>query len=178
MVNTYSAKELERIFFEYGEERWAKRVVEFILNERKVKAIHTTFELVDIIKKAIPKGARRHGGHPAKQIFQGIRIEVNKELEVLEKSIPRMIDALAPGGRLCIITFQSLEDRLVKDAFRYAYLDCICPPKSPVCTCDKRREVEIITRKPILPSKEELSENPRSASAKLRIVEKLSTDKK
>ncbi|MDO5713735.1 MAG: 16S rRNA (cytosine(1402)-N(4))-methyltransferase RsmH [Tissierellia bacterium] len=176
VVNTYSEDSLKKIFYKYGEERWSARVAEFIIKERKFQKIDTTFDLVEVIKKAIPKGARRHGGHPAKRIFQALRIEVNNELDVLENSIDSMIDALKPGGRLAIITFQSLEDRIVKDAFRYAFSDCICPETSPICTCDKVREVNIITRKPILPSKKELKNNSRSASAKLRIVEKLSMD--
>lgn len=173
VVNDYTRDELTKIFYDYGEERWSARIAEFIVKERKIKPVDTTFELVEIIKKAIPKGARRHGGHPAKRVFQALRIEVNHELDVLEDSVASMIDALRPGGRLAIITFHSLEDRIVKDAFKYAFSDCICPPESPICTCDKRRTVNIITRKPITASKEELEENPRAASAKLRIVEKL-----
>lgn len=173
LVNTYSQKELEDIIWNYGEERWAKRIAEFIVEERKEKSIETTLELVSIIKKAIPKEVRRKGSHPAKKTFQGIRIEVNRELDVLKNSIPKMIRFLKPGGRLAIITFHSLEDRIVKNSFKELYKDCICPPEFPQCVCDKTREIEIITRRPIVPSKKEINENLRSRSAKLRIAEKL-----
>lgn len=173
LVNTYSEKELEDIIWNYGEDRWAKRIAEFIVRERKEKPIETTLELVSVVKKAIPKGARREGHHPAKKTFQGIRIEVNRELDVLESSIPKMVDLLNPGGRLAIITFHSLEDRIVKNSFKELYKNCICPPEFPQCVCNKSREINIITRKPIFPSKEEIEENPRSRSAKLRIGEKL-----
>src|SRR5699024_7797956 len=165
--------ELEDIIWNYGEERWAKRIAEFIVEERKEKPIETTLELVSIIKKAIPKEVRRKGSHPAKKTFQGIRIEVNRELDVLENSIPKMVRFLKPGGRLAIITFHSLEDRIVKNSFKELYKDCICPPEFPQCVCDKTREIEIITRRPIVPSKKEINENLRSRSAKLRIAEKL-----
>jgi len=173
VVNKYSKKELERIIKEYGEERWAARIAEFIVEERKHKTIDTTGELVEIIKKAIPKGARKDGPHPAKRTFQAIRIEVNRELEILKDSIINAVRLLNTGGRICIITFHSLEDRIVKDTFKELSLDCICPPGMPVCTCNKTKELEIITRKPILPSKEEIERNPRSRSAKLRIGEKV-----
>lgn len=173
VVNTYEERELNRIFREYGEERWAKRIAQFICDERRDTPIDTTFQLVEIIKKAVPAGARAKGGHPAKRVFQALRIEVNHELDVLNRSLERMIERLVPGGRLAVITFHSLEDRIVKEAFREAYKDCICPPGSPICTCDKKREIEIITRKPITPSREELERNRRSTSAKLRIAEKL-----
>lgn len=173
LVNTYSEKQLEDVIWNYGEERWAKRIAEFIVQERKHKPIDTTFELVSIIKKAIPKGARRDGPHPAKQTFQALRIEVNRELDVLKNSIPKMVKSLKPGGRLAIITFHSLEDRIVKNSFRELFKDCICPPEFPKCICDKAREIEIITRRPIVPSKEETKRNRRSQSAKLRIGEKL-----
>ncbi|HZK33085.1 MAG TPA: 16S rRNA (cytosine(1402)-N(4))-methyltransferase RsmH [Tissierellaceae bacterium] len=173
LVNTYSEKELEDIIWNYGEDRWAKRIAEFIVEERKEKPIETTMELVTVIKKAIPKGARRGGPHPAKKTFQAIRIEVNRELEVLKNSIPKMVKLLKPGGRIVIITFHSLEDRIVKNSFRELFKDCICPPEFPKCICDKVREIEIITRKPITPRKKEIKENPRSRSAKLRIGEKL-----
>ena len=173
LVNTYSQKELEDIIWNYGEDRWAKRIAEFIVEARREKPIETTFELVTIIKKAIPSGARRGGPHPGKRTFQGIRIEVNRELDVLKSSIPKMVELLNPGGRIAIITFHSLEDRIVKNSFKELYKDCICPPEFPQCICDKHREIEIITRKPILPSKGEIKKNPRSRSAKLRIGEKL-----
>lgn len=173
VVNHYSQKELEDIIWNYGEDRWAKRIAEFIVSERIVKPIDTTLELVSVIKKAIPKAVRMEGHHPAKKTFQAIRIEVNRELEVLQNSIDKMVKCLKPGGRLAIITFHSLEDRIVKEAFKELYKDCICPPNFPQCMCDKLREIEIITRKPIKPSTEELDANPRSRSAKLRIAEKL-----
>ena len=173
VVNKYSEKELEDIIWNYGEDRWAKRIAEFIVKERKEKPIDTTLELVSAIKKAIPKKVRMEGGHPAKKTFQAIRIEVNRELEVLNSSIPKMVDLLNPGGRIAIITFHSLEDRIVKNCFKELYKDCICPPNIPQCMCNKKREIEIITRKPITASKEELKANPRSRSAKLRIAEKL-----
>lgn len=173
IVNNYSQKELETIIWNYGEDRWAKRIAEFIVLERSTKPIDTTFELVTAIKKAIPKAVRMEGHHPAKKTFQAIRIEVNRELEVLQNSISRMVKTLNPGGRLAIITFHSLEDRIVKEAFKELYKDCICPSEFPQCMCDKEREIDIITRKPIKPSQNELDENPRSRSAKLRIAQKL-----
>lgn len=173
VVNKYSKEDLERIIKDYGEERWARRIAEFIVESRKNKSIDTTLELVEIIKKAIPKKARATGHHPAKKTFQAIRIEVNNELGVLEDSIPKMARLLNKGGRLCIITFHSLEDRIVKKAFLDLSKDCICPPELPICTCNKVKEVEIITRKPIVPSKYEIESNPRSRSSKLRIVERV-----
>lgn len=173
VVNKYSEKELEKIIWDYGEDRWARRIAKFIVEERKENPIDTTFQLVTAIKKAIPKEVRKDGHHPAKKTFQAIRIEVNRELDVLIESIPKMVRRLNPGGRLVIITFHSLEDRIVKEGFRELYKDCICPSSLPQCVCDKSREIEIITRKPILPSKEEIEFNPRSRSAKLRIAEKL-----
>ncbi len=172
VVNEYGEKELEDIIFNYGEERWARRIAEFIVEERKNKTIDTTLELVEVIKKAIPKGARE-SSHPGKKTFQAIRIEVNRELDVLEKGIEDMVDRLNPKGRLAIITFHSLEDRIVKHEYRYLNKACICPAELPICACDKEREVKIITRKPIIPSKKEIEMNPRSRSSKLRIVEKI-----
>ena len=164
------------MIFTYGEERWARRIAQFIVKERENKPIETTGELVDIIKKAVPKGARKDGPHPAKRTFQAIRIEVNGELEVLQRAIDDVAARLAVGGRLCIITFHSLEDRIVKEAFRKQENPCICPPQFPVCVCGKKPLGRVITRKPILPSKEELEENPRSRSAKLRVLEGVSQD--
>ena len=176
VVNGYDEDELDRVIFAYGEERWARRIAQFIVKEREAKPIETTGELVDIIKKAVPKGARKDGPHPAKRTFQAIRIEVNGELEVLQRAIDDVAARLAVGGRLCIITFHSLEDRIVKEAFRKQENPCICPPQFPVCVCGKKPLGRVITRKPILPSKEELEENPRSRSAKLRVLEGVSQD--
>ena len=176
VVNGYDEDELDRVIFTYGEERWARRIAQFIVKEREAKPIETTGELVDIIKKAVPKGARKDGPHPAKRTFQAIRIEVNGELEVLQRAIDDVAARLAVGGRLCIITFHSLEDRIVKEAFRKQENPCICPPEFPVCVCGKKPLGRVITRKPILPSKEELEENPRSRSAKLRVLEGFSQD--
>lgn len=172
VVNTYSKEDLENIIFSYGEERWAKRIVEFIDDARKASPIKTTGELVEVIKKAVPKSARRDGPHPAKRTFQAIRIEVNNELGGLKTAVSDFIDVLAPGGRLAIITFHSLEDRIVKTAFRDKEKGCICPPECPVCLCGIKSVGKVITRKPILPTEEELEHNPRARSAKLRVFEK------
>ncbi len=171
VVNEYSEDELDRVIFTYGEERWARRIAQFIVKERESKPIETTGELVEIIKKAVPKGARKDGPHPAKRTFQAIRIEVNGELDVLQRAIDAVSARLKPGGRLCIITFHSLEDRIVKEAFRRQENPCICPPQFPLCVCGRKPTGRVLTRKPILPSKEELEENPRARSAKLRILE-------
>jgi 16S rRNA (cytosine1402-N4)-methyltransferase len=173
VVNGYTQKQLDDVIFNYGEERWAKRIAQFIVEERKKKPIESTFELVDIIKKAVPKGARKDGPHPAKRTFQAIRIEVNHELDILERTIDDMTEILNPKGRLCIITFHSLEDRIVKNAFRKQENPCTCPPEFPVCVCGKKPLGKVITRKPILPSDEEIEENHRSRSAKLRILERI-----
>lgn len=172
VVNEYSRDKLEKIIWNYGEEKWAKRIAEFIIRERNKKPIDTTLELVEVIKKAIPKGARR-GKHPARKTFQSIRIEVNQELEIIEKMLPIMVNLLRTGGRLCVIDFHSLEDRIVKKIFRELNKECTCPPSFPICVCDKEKELDIVTRKPIIPSKKEQEKNPRSRSAKLRIVEKV-----
>ena len=173
VVNTYSEDELHRIIKEYGEERWAKRIARFIVDFRKDKPVDTTGELVDIIKRAIPKGAREEGSHPAKRTFQAIRIEVNDELGVLTRTISVAAKHLKKGGRLGIISFHSLEDRIVKEQFRYLASDCICPPELPCCQCDKVSEVKILTRKPVTATEEELAANSRSKSAKFRAVEKI-----
>ncbi len=170
VVNQYSMDELFRIIKEYGEERWAKRISKFIVENRPVK---TTGELVEIIKRAIPAAARRTGPHPAKRTFQAIRIEVNKELELLEQSVLDAVECLKPNGRLCIITFHSLEDRIVKNTYRKLNQPCTCPKEFPVCTCGKEPVVDLITRKPIMASESELEINPRSRSAKLRTCEKI-----
>lgn len=172
VVNTYSKDELEHIIFTYGEERWARRIAEFIAAERAKAPIETTGQLVEIIKKAVPKDARRDGPHPAKRTFQAIRIEVNNELGGLQEALHDFIDVLAPGGRLAVITFHSLEDRIVKNIFREREKGCTCPPEYPACICGKESVGRVITRKPILPSAEEIKENPRARSAKLRIFEK------
>ncbi len=172
IVNTYSESELFHIIKNYGEDRFAKNIAKHIVRARQEKEIETTGELIEIIKAAIPAKVRATGGHPAKRTFQAIRIELNKELEVLEKSIDKMTDLLAPGGRLSIITFHSLEDRIVKNRFRINENPCTCPPDFPVCMCGKKSKGRVVTRKPILPSEEELSENKRSKSAKLRVFEK------
>ena len=172
IVNDYSESELRRIISDYGEEKFAGRIASNIVRSREVKRIETTFELNDIIKDSIPAAARRHGGNPSKKTYQALRIELNKELMVLEDSLEEMIEMLNPGGRLCIITFHSLEDRIVKSAFRTAENPCICPPEFPVCTCGRVSKGRVVNRKPITASEDELSENPRSSSAKLRIFEK------
>ena len=173
VVNEKSEKELNDIIFKYGEEKWAKRIAQFIVQERAIKPIETTYELVEVIKKAVPKGARRDGPHPAKRTFQAIRIEVNGELAILDKAVDDMVALLNPGGRLCIITFHSLEDRIIKNAMKRHENPCVCPPEFPVCVCGKKPDGKVITRKPILPSDEELELNPRSRSAKLRILERI-----
>ena len=171
VVNEYSESELNRIIFEYGEERWAKRIAQFIVQAREEKPLQTTWELVEIIKKAVPKGARKDGPHPAKRTFQAIRIEVNGELDVLKKAIHDGVGCLNQEGRFCIITFHSLEDRMVKNEFRLEQNPCTCPREFPVCICGKKPRGRVITRKPILPSEQELEENHRSRSAKLRVLE-------
>lgn len=172
IVNDYSEMELFHMIRNYGEDRFAKNIAKHIVQYRQKKRIETTFELSEIISGAIPARIRATSGHPAKRTFQAIRIELNRELEVLENSLDRMIDDLNEGGRLCVITFHSLEDRIVKNKMREAENPCTCPPEFPVCVCGKKSKGRVITRKPILPSEEELAENRRSASAKLRIFEK------
>lgn len=173
IVNGYEEHELSRILWEYGEEKWAARIAKFIVQEREQEFIETTGQLVSIIKKAIPKQVRQEGSHPAKRTFQAIRIEVNRELEILENTMKDAVDCLNEGGRICVITFHSLEDRIVKNTFADLNKDCICPPEFPKCMCDHRRKLKIITRKPVLPSEEELVENRRAHSAKLRIGERV-----
>ena len=157
----------------YGEERWASRIAEFIVKARKDKPIETTFELVDVIKAAIPASARRTGPHPAKRTFQAVRIEVNEELSRLEGAVDAFLDVLAPGGRLCIITFHSLEDRIVKEVFNRRANPCTCPKEFPVCICGKKADIKKITGKPVTASRQELECNPRARSAKLRVAEKI-----
>ena len=172
IVNNYSEAELFHVIRDYGEDRFAKNIAKHIVEYRNKKKIETTFELVDIIKSAIPMKIQVTGGHPAKRTFQAIRIELNKELEVLKDSINVMIELLKPGGRLSVITFHSLEDRIVKQAFKKAESPCVCPKKFPVCVCGNKSKGRVITRKAVLPSKEELEENSRAKSAKLRVFEK------
>jgi 16S rRNA (cytosine1402-N4)-methyltransferase len=174
VVNTYSREELTRVIREYGEEKFASAIAKNIVKKREQSPIETTFELVDIIRESIPAKYRRTGGHPAKKTFQAIRIEVNHELDVLRESLDLLIDRLSPGGRICVITFHSLEDRIVKRIFKEAADPaCTCPPGLPVCVCkrEERRRGKLVTRKPILPQETEMIENPRSKSSKLRILE-------
>lgn len=173
LVNKWSAEQLAEILWKYGEEKWSKRIAEFIVNARGQKEIETTGELVEVIKRAIPAAARREGPHPAKRTFQALRIAVNDELGVLERALDQVISCLAPGGRVGVITFHSLEDRIVKDKMNSWRGRCTCPPQFPICQCGAKPLAKVITRKPILPSTEEIEENPRSRSAKLRIAEKL-----
>ncbi len=170
LVNSYSVEDLSRIFWTYGEERWAKRIAEFVVKNRPVE---TTGQLVEIIKAAVPASARQGGPHPARRVFQAIRIEVNNELGSLEKAIENAIRLLKPNGRLCIISFHSLEDRIVKQSFKRESNPCTCPKDLPVCICGKRPQIKILTRRPVIPSPEEIEVNPRSRSAKLRACKKL-----
>lgn len=177
IVNTYTVEELTDIFYKYGEEKWAKRIAEFILESRRQLPIASTEQLVEIIRKAVPKGARDKTQHPAKRVFQALRIEVNGELKELERGLEAAVSLLTPGGKIAIITFHSLEDRIVKEKFKYLASKCVCPPSAPVCTCGKKAELKIITKKPILPEESEIADNPRARSAKLRIAEKLDLGK-
>ena len=172
IVNGYSESELFRVIRDYGEEKFAKNIAKHIVQRRTQKPIETTFELNDVIKAAIPAKMRQNG-HPSKQTFQAIRIECNQELEVLRKALDDFVDLLNPGGRLCIITFHSLEDRMVKTSFKNNENPCICPPDFPVCVCGRKSKGTVITRKAILPGEKELEENSRSKSAKLRVFEAL-----
>ena len=172
LVNTYSEGELYRMIRDYGEDRFAKNIAKHIVQNREKKEIETTGELTEIIRAAIPARIRATDGHPARRTFQALRIELNRELEVLRNSLDGMIDRLSPGGRLCVITFHSLEDRIVKNCFRSNENPCTCPPDFPVCMCNKKSKGRVATRKPILPSPEEISENKRAKSAKLRVFER------
>ena len=168
VVNTYSEERLTELIFKYGEERWSKRIAQFIVAARQEKPLTTTLELVSVIKKAIPKGVRREGHHPAKKTFQALRIEVNDELNILGQVVEDAVGCLKSGGRLGVITFHSLEDRIAKQTLRLLATDCICPPDMPVCTCHHHAILKV-KRQPILPSQEELDTNPRARSAKLRV---------
>lgn len=172
VINTYKEKELTEVIKKYGEEKWASRISRFIADSRREKPIETTGELVEIIKAAIPASARRSGPHPAKRTFQAIRIEVNDELGQLARAVSEFCDVLADQGRLCIITFHSLEDRIVKDIFNKRANPCTCPKEFPVCICGKKTDIKKVTGKPIVPTDEELEKNPRARSAKLRVIEK------
>lgn len=177
IVNGYSEAELFRVIRDYGEDRFAKNIAKHIVAEREKAPVETTGQLNEIIKRAIPMKVQKTGGHPSKRTFQAIRIELNHELEVLRDSLDEMIDMLRPGGRICVITFHSLEDRIVKSAFRRNENPCTCPSHFPVCVCGKVSKGKVITRKPILPTQEEMESNPRSKSAKLRIFERSDTAK-
>ena len=173
LINEYSEKELTRVIKDYGEERWASRIARFIVNARKSHPVATTFQLNDIIKSAIPASARKDGGHPSKRTFQAIRIEVNGEIEKLEKAVSDFFDVLAPGGVLAVITFHSLEDRIVKQLFKDFATGCTCPSDFPICVCGKTPRGKILTKKPIVANDEEINFNSRSKSAKLRGIMKL-----
>jgi len=173
IVNYYNESQLTKIFFEYGEERYAKRVSKAIIKARSVNPINTTFELSDIIKSALPKQAKEGGHHPAKRIFQAIRIEVNTELEILNNALTDMISLLNPGGRICVIAYHSLEDRIVKQCFKHWEKPCECPPKLP-CACGLKQLVHIVTKKPLTPDAHEIMDNHRARSAKLRVAERVS----
>ena len=173
IVNGYSEMDLYRIIRDYGEDKFAKNIAKHIVQERAKKPIETTGELTEIIRASIPMKVQVTGGHPAKRTFQAIRIELNKELEVLQNNLDDMIDLLNPGGRICIITFHSLEDRIVKTNFKRNENPCTCPSDFPVCVCGKKSKGKVVTRKPILPSEEELEVNSRSKSAKLRVFERV-----
>lgn len=173
IINGYSEMDLYRVIRDYGEEKFAKNIAKHIVLKRQEKPIETTEELNEIIRAAIPAKARANGGHPSKRTYQAIRIELNRELEVLNDSLDDMIDLLLPGGRLCVITFHSLEDRMVKTIFKRNENPCTCPPSFPICTCGKRSKGTMLTRKPVIPTEKEMEENPRSKSSKLRVFEKI-----
>ena len=173
LLNEASPAELTRILYEYGEEKWAARIVDFIVDERSRRPLETTGQLVDLIKKAVPAGARDKDQHPAKRTFQALRIAVNGELEALSRGLDAAISLLKPGGVLAVITFHSLEDRIVKERFRLHATDCICPPRQPVCTCGHKADIRLYNRRPITADAKELADNPRSRSANLRAAIKL-----
>lgn len=173
VINSYSEEDIYKVIRDYGEEKFAGRIARFIVDRRKDKPVSTTLELVDIIKAAIPAKARREGPHPAKRTFQAIRIEVNKELEILNKAVEGAVNKLNNKGRVAIITFHSLEDRIIKNKFKELEDPCTCPKEFPICVCGKTAKIKIITKKPIEPSEEEIEDNPRSRSAKLRVAERI-----
>ena len=173
IINTYNAADLARVIQRYSDERWASRIAEFVVNMRKESPITESEQLVEVIKAAIPASARRNGGHPAKRTFQALRIEVNGELSVLKRGLEAAIAWLAPGGRIAVMSYHSLEDRIVKDLFKQYSTGCTCPPELPVCVCGNKPILKVVTRKPVVPSKEEVEKNPRARSAKLRVAERL-----
>lgn len=173
IINTYNAADLTRIIRQYSDEKWASRIADFIVKSREEVPITTSGQLVEIIKAAIPASARRANGHPAKRTFQALRIEVNSELDVLRRGLEAAIRWLAPGGRIVVISYHSLEDRIVKDIFKQYSQGCTCPPDLPVCVCGNKPVLKVVTKKPILPTAEEIERNPRSRSAKLRVATRL-----
>ncbi len=173
IINTYNAADLARVIRQYSDEKWATRIADFIVQAREETPFSQSEQLVDVIKAAVPASARRAGGHPAKRTFQALRIEVNGELDVLRSGLEAAIRWLAPGGRIAVISYHSLEDRIVKDVFRRMSQGCTCPPDLPVCVCGNEPILRTVTRKPILPSSEEIQRNPRSRSAKLRVAQRL-----
>ncbi|MEF9841072.1 MAG: 16S rRNA (cytosine(1402)-N(4))-methyltransferase RsmH [Raoultibacter sp.] len=173
IVNTYNAADLTRILRDYSDEKWASRIAEFICKERVNGAIETSEQLVEVIKAAVPASARRAGGHPAKRTFQALRIEVNSELTVLRRGLESALRWLAPGGRIVVMSYHSLEDRIVKDVFARHARGCICPPDLPVCVCGNKPVIKLIMRKPLVPTEAEIERNPRARSAKLRVAERL-----
>lgn len=176
VVNTYEESQLADVIYQYGEERYARRIARRIVERREISTIDGTLDLVEVIRSAMPGPALRSKIHPARRTFQALRIEVNNELGMLRDALENIVDVLKPGGRICVITFHSLEDRIVKETFKYLQRDCICPKEYPICQCDKQQEVLIITRKPMIPSDEEIEGNRRSRSAKLRIAEKMEVE--
>lgn len=177
IINTYNAADLARVIRQYSDEKWASRIAEFVVKMRENAPITESEQLVEVIKAAVPASARRSGGHPAKRTFQALRIEVNGELNVLRSGLEAAIRWLAPGGRIAVISYHSLEDRIVKDLFKQYSTGCTCPPELPVCVCGNKPILKVITRKPVLPSKEEIERNPRSRSAKLRVAQRLDDSK-
>jgi 16S rRNA (cytosine1402-N4)-methyltransferase len=173
VLNTYSESQLARVLSEYGEERWASRIAAFIVAARARSPLKSTGELVDIVKAAIPAAARREGPHPARRTFQALRIEINRELEVLDTALRAAVRWLAPQGRICVISYHSLEDRIAKQVFAELASGCTCPPDIPVCTCGTKPVLRVVTRRPITPTAEEIARNPRARSAKLRVAERL-----
>lgn len=176
IINTYNEADLARVLRDYGDEKWAARIARFVCDERCERPVETTFQLVDLIKRAIPAKARRTGGHPAKRTFQALRVEVNHEMDVLRQGLDAAIRWLNPGGKITVISYQSLEDKIVKEVFRKMQDPCTCPPDFPVCVCGKKPVLKVETRKPITPSAEEIERNQRAHSARLRVATKLETN--